>query len=60
MFIVKYIIMSLSSSCIKRIARDVSEIHKNSLANNGIFYVQDEENIFINVYVYMYINYLPS
>jgi ubiquitin-protein ligase len=37
--------MSLPQSCIKRIARDVSDIHKNSLANNGIFYVHDEENI---------------
>ena len=37
--------MSLPTSCIKRIARDVSDIHKNSLADNGIFYVHDEENI---------------
>ena len=37
--------MSLPTACIKRIARDVSDINKNSLANNGIFYVHDEENI---------------
>lgn len=37
--------MSLPSYCIKRIARDVSELNKNNLSNNGIFYIHDEENI---------------
>ena len=37
--------MSLPTSCIKRIARDVCELNKNNLSSNGIFYVHDEENI---------------
>lgn len=37
--------MSLPISCIKRIARDVCEINKNNLSNNGIFYIHDEKNI---------------
>lgn len=37
--------MSLPTHCIKRLARDVSEINKNNLSSNGIFYIHDEENI---------------
>lgn len=45
MFSCLYIYMSLPNSCIKRIARDVCDLSKNSLSNNGIFYIHDEENI---------------
>ena len=31
--------------CVKRIAKDVSELNKNPLTDNGIFYTHDEENI---------------
>lgn len=37
--------MSLPNSCIKRIARDVCDLSKNNLSNNGIFYIHDEDNI---------------
>ena len=37
--------MSLSTCCVKRIARDVCDLNKYNLSNNGIFYVHDEENI---------------
>ena len=37
--------MTLPTTCIKRIAKDVSDINKNNLVDNGIFYIHDEDNI---------------
>ena len=37
--------MSLTTTCIKRIAKDVSDINKNNLVDNGIFYIHNEDNI---------------
>lgn len=37
--------MNLSTTCIKRIAKDVSDINKNNLVDNGIFYIHNEDNI---------------
>ena len=37
--------MSLPIPCIKRIARDVCDINKNGLSDNGIYYIHDEDDI---------------
>ena len=47
------IYMTLPLSCLKRIAKDVSEINKFPLNDNGIFYIHDEENI-LNGYCLIY------
>ena len=39
--------MNVNSKTVKRLVKDVSEIYKNPLVDNGIHYVHDDENMLI-------------
>lgn len=39
--------MSISNRTVKRLVKDVSEIYKNPLVDNGIHYVHDDENMLL-------------